>query len=176
MKRIIFIAVCVLLGGVILINSVGCSVYDPYRHGKVVDANTKEPLEGVVVMGVWDIDIILWYLTMAPLEYYDAKETVTDEDGDFTLGLGPWFYPGFLQTPRIKVYKRGYKPLTLRSVERKNGRGYIYLRKPDVEESVGQVEPLSPFPFEIERSKIKRFLKEINYSDSQNMDKNSGKS
>ena len=158
MKRIIFIAVCVLLGGVILINSVGCSVYDPYRHGKVVDANTKEPLEGVVVKGEWRIDYFPLYLTMGPSFDYATKETVTDENGNFSLGLGPWLYPGLLRTPSIHLYKEGYEDNNLTGIsmskrkvthynvkdgklesyvvetEWENGRRIIPLRKSDVEE------------------------------------------
>ncbi len=64
----------------------GCAYpfrYDGTYKGKVVDADTGQPIEGVVVLGVWET------VTITPAggthDYYDAKETVTDKNGEFLI-------------------------------------------------------------------------------------------
>lgn len=86
----------------------GC--YGPYR-GVVLDKNTGEPVEGVVVMATY-------YRTFispgGDVEgaVLDAQETVTDEDGEFLLwpknvfalpGILCWFSP-----PEIRFVKPHY--------------------------------------------------------------------
>ena len=54
----------------------------PWR-GQVVDAETGQPLEGVVVLAVWDK---LSPGVMHPRrEYHDVDEVVTDADGRFVI-------------------------------------------------------------------------------------------
>ena len=54
----------------------------PYR-GKVIDAETKAPIEGAVVVGVWRRQPAL---AMHPKHLFEeAKEVLTDKDGEFTL-------------------------------------------------------------------------------------------
>lgn len=54
----------------------------PYE-GKVIDADTGQPIEGVVVLGTWSTE------TITPgggtHEFYDAQETVTDKNGEFKI-------------------------------------------------------------------------------------------
>jgi len=54
----------------------------PYK-GRVVDAETGKPIEGVVVLGVWYKEIATAAGGVG--SYYDAKETVTDKNGDFEI-------------------------------------------------------------------------------------------
>jgi hypothetical protein len=49
----------------------------PYK-GKVIDLETGKPIEGAVVAGVWVLEF-----NFTP--FCDAKETVTDKNGEFTL-------------------------------------------------------------------------------------------
>jgi len=70
----------------ILVIQTGCLYgvrYDgPYR-GKVVDEQTREPIEGVVVLGTW------WVYHFSPAggysTYNDAREAVTDKNGEFEI-------------------------------------------------------------------------------------------
>src|SRR5207253_10192749 len=81
--------------------------YGPYR-GRVIDADTKQPLEGAVVVASWS------HVKMYPLHSsvvrYAVREAVTDHDGQFMIDaksveeraprrtLHPHFvvfYPGF---------------------------------------------------------------------------------
>ncbi|MBA2883201.1 hypothetical protein HNR65_003563 [Desulfosalsimonas propionicica] len=58
MKRVFLVPLCFLSGVMLLLVASGCiSVYDPPRHGRVIDADTGESIENVVVMGYWDISL-----------------------------------------------------------------------------------------------------------------------
>jgi hypothetical protein len=90
----------------------GCAIishYGPY-YGKVVDAETKEPLEGAAVLAV--------YKTEKPGPggsvsfYLDAQETVTDKNGEFRIPpLTVTTFRvlhGFDPHPQFTIFKPGY--------------------------------------------------------------------
>lgn len=91
----------------------GCSVRGsyvsgPYR-GRVVDAETKEPLVGAVVL-------MSWYrmapgLGHASSSFVDAEETLTDERGEFVVGKNPpinLMPLTWLGTPDLTIFQPGY--------------------------------------------------------------------
>ena len=57
--------------------------YDGPYHGKVVDELTREPIEGVVVLGSWWV--YHFGLGGGYTTYHDAREAVTDKNGEFTI-------------------------------------------------------------------------------------------
>jgi len=75
----------------------------PYK-GRVIDLETGKPIEGAVVAGVWVLEF-----NFTP--FCDAKETVTDKNGEFILpkascfSLWPLAQMGRLG---ITVFKPGY--------------------------------------------------------------------
>jgi hypothetical protein len=80
--------------------------YEGTYQGRVVDAETREPLEGVVILGVW--------YTETPSvgggvqHYYDAREAVTDKNGDFSIpGHGVRILSNLLPMRPI-IFKAGY--------------------------------------------------------------------
>ncbi len=79
----------------------------PY-WGKVVDADTGEPIAGANVMAIWDFD----YAVIQPsYSFADARETITDDKGRFFIAPARqiWFYPlSDLSLREISVYKHGY--------------------------------------------------------------------
>lgn len=77
----------------------------PGINGKVVDATTGKPLEGVIVLAQWTKTGGLPGLTSsAP---YAIRETETDKDGIFHIsGV---YYP-FVDQPELVIYKEGYTP------------------------------------------------------------------
>ena len=99
--RIVCIAV-LLLGG-------GCTsifrIDGPYK-GKVVDAETREPLEGVVVLGVWSK--VYPNVAGTTSEFYDSVELLTDKKGEIKIpGKGLLLF-SFLGEMGVVIYKAGY--------------------------------------------------------------------
>ena len=79
-------------------------------RGKVVDAETKEPIKNAVVVAIWQLEGG-WFHA----EYTGniaLLETTTDEQGNFVLdSWGPRFgMSGWLddETPELIAYKKGY--------------------------------------------------------------------
>lgn len=81
--------------------------YDEDVQGKVVDATSQQPLEGVVVMAMWVTQHTR--ITIEPEErYYDYYEVLTDANGEFTIpGKGQNIFRN-MPPPKIKIYKAGY--------------------------------------------------------------------
>lgn len=80
----------------------------PFR-GKVVDAETRQPLEGTVVLAVW--------YKIPPIggpggprsQFYDAQEVLTDAGGEFTLSGVRGFFPlSEILGPVFIIFKPGY--------------------------------------------------------------------
>jgi hypothetical protein len=81
-------------------------------EGKVVDADTGESVEGVVVL-------LFWYhatlLHTHSKKYFDAVETLTDKNGTFKtkrrkINLNPFSGE---DRPQIRIFKSGYKRIRL---------------------------------------------------------------
>jgi hypothetical protein len=81
---------------------------EPIR-GRVVDAETREPLAGVIVVAEWQLEGGLMHSD--PFEDLEVRETVTGPDGTFHIdGFGPTPIPkGRLEDndPRLVLYKVG---------------------------------------------------------------------
>jgi len=175
MKKIFITILCIFL----MIFLYGCFqrlvAYDGTYRGRIVDAETREPLEGVVVLGVWYTE------TPSPgggvMKYYDAQETVTDKNGDFSIpGQGVRVVSNLLPMRPI-IFKAGYEYLEFfwHTLEKSQGRmmkvtwegkiPVIPLKKLSPEERHSPKSiyssipgPPSDAPYE----KVKFFLKEIN--------------
>lgn len=80
MKKLIFI---ILTLSLFLPSCVYAVRYDGEYSGRVIDTDTGEPIEGVVVLGVWYTEY--YGAGGAVHKFYDAKETVTDKNGDFSI-------------------------------------------------------------------------------------------
>lgn len=86
-------------------------------EGWVVDAQTQQPLEDVIVVVMWELEHGGFHPGQAGALF--RKETVTDSKGRFAFPeWGPMKAErGFVRdsTPYIAFYKRGYKPHQLRN-------------------------------------------------------------
>lgn len=81
--------------------------YDGPYEGRVVDAETGQPIEGVVVLGVWYKETTT--VAGAVSSYYDAKETVTDKNGDFNIrGMGLKILSN-VGVMNVLIFKAGYE-------------------------------------------------------------------
>lgn len=131
-------------------------------HGKVVDAETEQPLEGSVV-------VVVWYkkplISMdGPTYFHDAKEVLTDAKGEFSLDGSPaidWNpFTYLLKQPDIVIYKPGYGPLTgayprsLQNIQESLKKGAVVklprLKTGEEQVRFADISPLglTPAPFE----------------------------
>jgi len=93
----------------LLLMQTGCLYavrYDGPYHGKIVDETTREPIEGVVVLGWWMVHH--FGLGGGYGEYYDAREAVTDKNGEFTIKGQGLRIMSSLQPMDFLVYKAGH--------------------------------------------------------------------
>jgi hypothetical protein len=105
MRTIEFILIVIIL----LILS-GCAIYHHYGEftGKVVDAETKQPLEGAAVLAVYYTQ--QYGLAGSSDNYLDAQETVTDKNGEFKIPSLNTFAFRPLQSFESYVWFRIFKP------------------------------------------------------------------
>lgn len=83
--------------------------YDGEYHGKVYDGETKQPIEGAVVLGIWHI------AHPSPggsfSEYYDARETLTNKNGEFSISGQGLRVLSNMEPMSVTVIKAGYTPV-----------------------------------------------------------------
>jgi hypothetical protein len=103
------------LVGVLLIAAAGVAAWllqlDPVAgpwRAQIVDAETGQPLEGVIVVVHWALRTLGW--PHAGYEFYDAEEIVSDADGRIVVTArrfprGPF---RFVTTTDVKIFKPGY--------------------------------------------------------------------
>ena len=80
--------------------------YDGPYHGKVVDEQTRKPLESAVVLGTWSV----YHFDPGGgnSTYYDAREAVTDKNGEFTIpGQGLRIFSS-IKPIGFTIFKAGY--------------------------------------------------------------------
>jgi len=169
MKRLsLFIAMCF-----VLIVSSGCYAAGPWK-GKVVDAQTKQPIEGAAVVAVWSKS----YRGPAGLStgYLDARETVTDNDGKFEIeSFSALDVPFFreISGPLFTIYKPGYgsypsyqvspePPIPYETIFEKNEDIVelpVFTDNKERRDAMNAATPSSYVP----RTKVKQLMKLINY-------------
>ncbi|MBI4697892.1 MAG: hypothetical protein HY758_03005 [Nitrospirae bacterium] len=102
--------ICNLAASILIVLTISscyaARVDGPYE-GRIVDADTREHIEGVVVLGTWS------RVTVTPgggvSSYYDAIETVTDKNGEFKIkGLGLKIMSNVAPMDVI-IFKAGYE-------------------------------------------------------------------
>jgi hypothetical protein len=79
----------------------------PYT-GRVIDADTREPLEGAVVVAVWRRDRFGLVHTVS--RHYTAREVLTDRDGRFVIDSTALEKqaPRRTRTPEFTIFALGY--------------------------------------------------------------------
>ena len=105
MRKIVVLSLSML----ILFACSGCLYavrYDGPYHGKVVDADTREPIEGVVVLGTWSV--YHYDLAGGHHTYHDARETVTDKNGEFSISGQGLRVMSSLEPMSALIFKAGY--------------------------------------------------------------------
>jgi hypothetical protein len=106
---------CRLVAGLVLVVSLtgacgGHLIYPsgPYR-GRVIDADTGQPLAGAVVVARWFLEHPLAVHGTATA--YDVDEVLTDDQGGFVIPRRTHAtLVGSIQEPRFTIYALGYGP------------------------------------------------------------------
>jgi len=162
----------ILIG--ILVFLPGCTYavrYDGPYTGKIIDADTGQPIEGVVILGTW------YTAQFSPAgathNFYDAEEAVTDKNGEFSIsGKGVRILSN-LEPMNILIFKVGYEYLDVPWVSLKKDillkdkikwegdKAIIPLKKLTMEDRKKQGSPPAP-PSEAPKGKIKLMVEEIN--------------
>lgn len=103
--KIIFLIIL----SIFLIFTVEVFAAGPWK-GKVIDIETKEPLEGAVVLVFWSRNYRTPYGGSS--YFYNVKETLTDKDGRFEI---PAYTPinllpiiSYIKEPEFRIFKQGY--------------------------------------------------------------------
>ncbi len=166
MKKILFILIFIS----ILLS--GCfsyvARYDSSYGGKVIDADTREPIEGVVVLGTWYESIPT--IAGAIGKFYDAEETVTDKNGEFSIPGRGLSILGNLESMRVLIFKAGYNYESgpwnslkkyAKNIKWEGNKAIIPLKKLTMEErrKSGTFPPYPPT--EAPKEKIKLMMEEI---------------
>jgi hypothetical protein len=147
--------------------------YDGPYEGKVVDADTGEPIEGAVVLGVWyriHPNVAGWNS-----EFYDAVETLTDKNGEFYIkGLGPLLMSN-IDDMNMVIFKVGYEHLStswgslkegyrLRKIIKWNGnKAIIPLKKWSLEERLNR---FGDYSVQIPMEEKKMLMEEVQKEDN----------
>jgi len=113
MKKKILISILIIFSVLIILGNLlgkGCIVYhEGSFKGKVIDAETKEPIEGVVVLAIYNVRYPR--IIESDTEPEDAVEVLTNKNGEFYI---PWnLYLSLKplasgETPEFIIYKPGY--------------------------------------------------------------------
>ncbi|TSK05052.1 MAG: hypothetical protein FPO08_16200 [Geobacter sp.] len=102
--------VIVLLCLIMILLSSGCVTYFGYDgpyEGKVIDKDTRQPIEGAVVHGTWVKSIP--GPGGASSSYYDSREVLTDKNGNFKIeGVGLLIFSN-MEEMEVNVFKAGYE-------------------------------------------------------------------
>jgi hypothetical protein len=132
MKRIYLLFIITAIIGFALISSAHAWPFysKPEFRGRIIDAETKEPIEGAVIVVLY----MKWEFggpgggSTVPM---DAKETLTDTNGDFYFpSYGTMIGP--LSRERVAefiIYKPGYKSITYINGEKIPDEIYLGIEK-----------------------------------------------
>lgn len=155
----------------------GCAMtnkYGPY-YGKVIDTETKEPIEGAAVLVVFYTEE--YGPAGAITRYADALETVTDKNGDFNIPAHrvTVFRPlqGWLKYGYFRIFKPGYgcypehkdvKPMFVPNGTLP-GNQYVTIELPKLKTREERLRNIDCFPVGIPDEKMKKFI-ELNNIES----------
>jgi hypothetical protein len=107
-------------------------------EGRVIDADTREPIQGAVVFVEWKRKV------MTPVEaqtvYHDAAEVLTDEKGEFYIkkkwSWSPW--RNLMMYASVLIFKAGYGHVDIADWPRLNTVAeYMKSRTPEERKKVG---------------------------------------
>ncbi len=115
LKSLLFAELCFCLAF-----SMSCmGWHDRVYKGHIIDADTKEPIEGAVIVAIWR-EYQAFFLGGKTSRLKDVKETLSNRDGEWSLigpagqetscCLSPLFAIPELWPPEFIIFKPGYCP------------------------------------------------------------------
>ncbi len=104
MKRKLIILIFAMVILILVVVVYTSRIYFPIE-GTVVDAETKQPIEGAVVLAEWTITTMGW-LGMPTTYPYKVIETVSDKTGKFRINT--YVLNPIVNKPDLTIYKAGY--------------------------------------------------------------------
>ena len=172
MRSIMFPAFIIIITVTIIF--LGCASairYDGPYKGRIIDADTGDPIEGVVVLGKWSRE----HITPggAVSEYYDARETITDNNGEFSIPGQGLLIASNVTPMSVLIFKAGCEYLETtwlglkvdgilrQRVKWEGDKAVIPLKKLTMEERKKRGSPPDP-PTEAAFEKVRLLLIEIN--------------
>lgn len=110
--------------------------------GRVIDADTKQPIPGAVVVAQWTLS----EFARGESSVINAKEVTTNSQGEFTIpGWGPRLRPCLTKLgnwdPWLLIFKTGYVPAALFSDKRRSD--WSIVRKSDFDGATIELKPFS---------------------------------
>ncbi|MCP4702345.1 MAG: carboxypeptidase regulatory-like domain-containing protein [Gammaproteobacteria bacterium] len=125
-------------------------------RGRVVDAETGEPLAGVVIVAMWIPEVMKIGRSDhgGPLR---TIETVTAADGSYAIPRGVMFRPPLhtldRQDPVLSVFKNGYMSLTLANNKNRNN----LVRTSDWDKKTLKLKPVGGTPLRRQAGLLSHF-------------------
>ncbi len=127
--------------------------YDRNICGKIVDFDTRKPIEGVVVSAVWFIESVRFSIE-PKRKYYDYFETLTNQEGEFKIQGKGLNIIRSIPPPTICIFKECYSILYLQDL------GEHFKRDHPLADEVKWVEDKPTIPFRKKTlAKRKRYLR-----------------
>lgn len=144
----------------------GCALYHHYGpyYGKLIDDETKQPLEGAVVLSVYNT--WLWASPGGEVAYFlDAQEVVSDKNGEFKIpSLNAFaFRPlsTFNHEPYFTIFKPRYSCDTRRIPEDQ----YEIVGMKKLQDKEARVRNTGCFPTIVPDNKMRKLI-EVNNIES----------
>jgi hypothetical protein len=145
---------------------------EPPYYGKVIDAETGDPIAGVVVLAEWYRRPNIFGSMHST--FYDAREVVTDVNGDYVMPSMGFRLLSTLELPRFLFFKAGYEyigpyswlsftegPILSSKIKWEGEKAIIPLRKLTLEErKKRQTGPITGGPDHKQRLLIRELNKE----------------
>ena len=141
-KKIISIAIVIIIIIATLYFAGWLIFHKPEYRGRIIEADTKKPIEGAVIVAMYSVDYYMGGPAGSNPELIHVRETLTNEKGEFVIPsyttlMSPISYE--LGTDFI-IYKEGYGsyPQNRKDISsfQYYGPAYIFKNKMDTQEEI----------------------------------------